>query len=221
MLSKRIKVIYNSLDFDAQNRIFNSLKNIDITVLRTELGLSLDRPIILCLSRLTKICYYEWLIEAAAKSSLRQLNPKIVFIGDGPMLSHLSDLARENEIDAVFLGAIYDEALLGKYIMAVDTVVSPGKVGLTAMHALAYGTPVVTHGDFDTQMPEVEAVVPGNTGAFFDCGSSKDLGRAVSDVLNWTVPLISRREICRNLIVEKYNPEVQRRLIDEAIDAVL
>ena len=44
--------------------------------------------------------------------------------------------------------------------------VSPGNVGLTAIHSLSYGTPVLTHNNFNNQMPEVESIQPGFNGYF-------------------------------------------------------
>ena len=45
----------------------------------------------------------------------------------------------------------------------MDITVSPDKVGLTAIHSMAYGRPVITHDNMDRQGPEVEAVIPGRT----------------------------------------------------------
>lgn len=217
----RIKVIYNSLDFPTQNVIYQSLVNTPRDSLRGQLGLDPHRPILLCVSRLTGICHYDWLLKSAARAPLSDLKPCLVFIGDGPTRIELEALATELKVDAIFLGALYDEALLGRYIMSADAVVSPGKVGLTAMHALAFGTPVVTHGNLDTQMPEVEAVVPGQSGAYFAYGDVDGLGAATTEILGWSGSLEQRREACRKIILEKYTPNVQRQLIDEAIDALI
>ena len=46
---------------------------------------------------------------------------------------------------------------------------------ILAIHALAYGTPVITHDDLDRQMPEVEVISEGLTGAFFKHGDVADL----------------------------------------------
>ena len=61
-------------------------------------------------------------------------------------------------------GETFDEAEISKLLNHADLCVSPGNVGLTAMHALAYGVPVATHNDFKNQMPEFEAITPGKTG---------------------------------------------------------
>lgn len=53
-----------------------------------------------------------------------------------------------------------------EFIYNADLCVSPGNVGLTAMHSLVFGCPVITHNCFEWQMPEFEAIQPGITGDF-------------------------------------------------------
>ncbi len=63
-------------------------------------------------------------------------------------------------------GACYDEEIIGELIFNAQLCVSPGNVGLTAMHSLVYGTPVITHNNFSNQSPEFEAIIDGKTGSF-------------------------------------------------------
>ena len=58
--------------------------------------------------------------------------------------------------------------------------VSPGNVGLTAVHALSFGCPVVTHNNLPWQGPEFECIKPGVTGDFFHQYDADDLARVVS-----------------------------------------
>ena len=48
-------------------------------------------------------------------------------------------------------------------------------VGLTAIHSLSFGTPVLTHNNFDNQMPEVQAINEGENGGFFIENDLEDL----------------------------------------------
>jgi len=72
-------------------------------------------------------------------------------------------------------GACYDEEIIGELIFNAQLCVSPGNVGLTAMHSLVYGTPVITHNNFSNQGPEFEAIIDGKTGSFFKEDSAEDL----------------------------------------------
>ncbi len=67
-----------------------------------------------------------------------------------------------------FFGASYDEELNYRLIACSDCCISPGEVGLTAIHSLMYGTPVITHNNFDQQMPEYEAIIPKYNGDYFN-----------------------------------------------------
>lgn len=51
-------------------------------------------------------------------------------------------------------------------IYNADLCVAPGNIGLTAMHAMMFGCPCISHNDFSWQMPEFEAIVPYKTGNF-------------------------------------------------------
>ena len=137
----------------------------------------------------------------------------VLLVGDGPVRKELEQHAARLGVSAFFHGACYDESALASMLSASDVLVSPGKVGLSAMHALAYGTPVISHGDFDHQMPEFEAILPGRTGDFYELGNVSDLAEKIA---NW----IARpdrdwiRQQCKAVIGEKYNPRVQRELIE-------
>ena len=79
-----------------------------------------------------------------------------------------------------FYGPCYDEEQLGHLIYNADLCVSPGNVGLTAMHSMVFGTPVLTHNDFPWQMPEFEAIKEGETGGFFERENVDSLCSALS-----------------------------------------
>jgi glycosyltransferase involved in cell wall biosynthesis len=54
-------------------------------------------------------------------------------------------MIKERKLDdfIVFYGESYNERELAPLIALADVCVSPGNVGLTAIHALTYGTPVI------------------------------------------------------------------------------
>ena len=63
-------------------------------------------------------------------------------------------------------GACYDDLTLAELFYNSHVCVSPGNVGLTAIHALSFGCPVISHGNFPYQMPEFESIIPSITGDF-------------------------------------------------------
>lgn len=218
----KVSVIYNSLDWEIQNSLFNRYENVATSTLRERLALPENAIILTAISRVTPECEYDLLIEAVStmQKSL-QKHIVVVMIGSGSDLLHIKELAKKACVDLRSTGAIYDEEQIAMFLMASDVVVSPGKVGLTAMHSLAYGTPVVTHNNLDRQMPEVEAILDGQTGALFDYGSKDGLIEALIRAISLSDNINKRRTCCRDQIVFKFNPKKQCELIDRALKEML
>jgi glycosyltransferase involved in cell wall biosynthesis len=208
-------VISNSLEYSAQKRLFDRLAESSRTELRQEFQFPLDRKVIICTARVSQKCRFDVLMYAASNLQIANHGVFIVIVGDGPEKEALSVLATSLGLAHKFWGACYDEATIAKLYKASDLTVSPGKVGLTAMHSMAYGTPVISHDNFDHQMPEFEAIVPGVTGDFFAENSSDDLARVI---LNWFErhPVKPERE-CVERIEAEFTPSFQRRAIESAL----
>jgi len=213
--AERMYVINNSLDYRAQKALFESLAKLSQNELRSQFQFPLDRKVIICTARVTRKCRFDLLMHAAAK--LKSCNREIflVIVGDGPEKEALSALAASLGLAHRFWGACYDEELIARLYKAADLTVSPGKVGLTAMHSMAYGTPVISHDNFDNQMPEYEAITPGVTGGFFAENSSDDLARAILDWFD-KHPKKPEKE-CIACIEAEFTPSFQRRVIERAL----
>ncbi|MCC7320334.1 MAG: glycosyltransferase family 4 protein [Rubellimicrobium sp.] len=218
----RTAVIWNSLDWDRQSALFHRHAATARRELRAALGMPQDMPVVATISRVTPACRYDWLVAALARMRQRGTAAAIWMIGDGPARPALEAMARAAGVPLLAQGAQYDEEAIARQIMAADLVASPGKVGLTAMHALAYGTPVVTHDDLDRQMPEVEAVIEGVSGAFFRHGDIADLAGAITRLLPRAgADPGARRAACRAALEGRFTPADQVRLIDAAMDGIL
>lgn len=218
----KVRPIYNSLDYD---RAQLSLAKVEATTepsLRPqELFAEPDRPLLICTARITILCQFDILFYAARQLADRGRPVNILLVGDGPERQPLEVLASQLGTSVHFYGACYDEDEIAKFIYWSDITVSPGKIGLTAMHSLTYGTPVITHGDLDAQMPEVEAIEPGVSGTFFERNNAADLVRAIAEWLDRDVDRGVTRTACQAIIADKWNPTNQRILIDQAIDDLM
>lgn len=213
---ENLHVINNSLDYAYQKQIFSRINEFNRIDLCEELGISKSGYKIICSARLTPNCRFDILLNAIAL--LKKTMPEhlqVILIGDGIERTNLSKLANELDIDVIFWGACYDETTLCKLYSASDLTISPGKVGLTAMHSMAYGTPVISHNNFDKQMPEFEAIIPGVTGDFFEENSAKDLARTIQNWFN-THPQ-KPVDDCINVIERSYTPEFQRGVIESVL----
>lgn len=217
----RITVIYNSLDFERAKVLVAELESAAEALPRPqEMFAEKDRPLIICTARLTRLCRFDLLLHAAAKLKKEGRPINVLLVGDGTERQSLEQLARELGVDAHFYGACYDEKILARLIYFSDLTVSPGKIGLTVIHSLSYGTPAITHGDLDEQMPEVETILPGETGAFFERGNAADLASTIKAWLQSGKDRIAVRKACYDMIAGNWNPRQQRILIETAIEKV-
>lgn len=134
---KRINLIYNSLDFDNQLRILNDYD-------KKSLKKSIKKriPTVGFIGRLTKQKKIEILLKALYElDDTNKFN--LLIVGDGEERQNLENLTYKLGVtDYVsFHGASYDEKENCSLIKSMDVLVSPGEVGLTAIHAMTYGTP--------------------------------------------------------------------------------
>lgn len=174
--AEKLHVIYNSLSgrFDPLDRA--GLKS---DVLSRHFGN--DLPTMLFVGRLTAVKQIDMIIETAGRHRAEGVEYNLLIIGSGPERDRLENIAiKAGMADRVwFYGACYDESKLNSLIYNCDLCCSPGNVGLTALHAMTYGVPVITHDDFESQMPEYETIVPGVTGELYRKGDAEDYGNKV------------------------------------------
>ncbi|GFE87064.1 glycosyltransferase [Steroidobacter agaridevorans] len=213
----RLHVIFNSLDFDQQQALRASISEADIYSIRRQLFGVEDAPVVMATARLTSVKRFDLLIHACALARRSRPDLRLLIVGDGPEKGSLEQLAAECGVAAAFVGPCYDEATLTRYFACANVTVSPGNVGLTCMHSLGYGVPVITHDEAKQQMPEFEAIVPGVTGALVSKDSVEALAAAI---VAWTATAAvspETREACLAAIRERYHPRVQARLLSEAM----
>lgn len=211
-----IHVIGNSLDYRTQKRIFSELALRSPAELRRGFGFPIDRKIIICTARVVQRCRFDLLIEAASEMQGSGDGVFLLIVGDGPEKEKLAKLAAASGVAIHFWGACYDENTIAKLHKLSDVTVSPGKIGLTAVHSMAYGTPVISHDNFDNQGPEYDAIVPGVTGDFFMENSSGDLARVM---LRWFENHPAKPEAaCIDRVEVEFTPCFQRRAIESALE---
>ena len=216
--TERITTIYNSLDFDIALSYVRLIEDTHTQLERPQRFFSEpSRPVIICTARLTALCRFDLLFEAAVQLGHEGQPINILLVGDGPERAKLEAMAARLGVDVHFYGACYDETVLSRLIYFSDLTVSPGKIGLSVIHSLSYGTPAISHSDLDSQMPEVEAIKVGVTGDLFERGDSKDLARKIALWLNSGRSRDEVRGACQDEIRSRWTAEVQRQLIEKAI----
>ena len=217
--SSKLNVIYNSLDYDYQLKIRNNLTNDRIMKKKAEL-FNNDYPTIFFIGRLTPQKKLDKLITLINKLHYKNIPCNLLFIGDGAdkedLISQVENVNLNRYIS--FYGKCHSEDELGPIIASCDICISPGEIGLTAMHSLVYGTPVITHNSYIHQMPEYEAIQPGYNGDFFKYNDDSSL---LTIVTNWLNKQNKEREKirqnCYEIIDKKYNPHNQVKILNKLL----
>lgn len=220
--ARRLYVVYNSLDTETQLRVLENLPADATMAVRRDIGIARDTPFLISIGRMTGGKDLDLLPRALAEMNAAGRRVELVFVGGGPARAEIEQLVAQLALEGQvhFLGEIYAEEALGPLIAAADICISPGPVGLTAMHALIYGTPVITHDAPDQQKPEYEVIVPGINGAYFRRGDAHDLAVAIQTWLSADRNREHLASICRETLLKHYTPEAQRDAIDRAVDGL-
>jgi glycosyltransferase involved in cell wall biosynthesis len=215
---KKLFPIYNSLNYDVQKKLREELTNKKIDKSKYFKNPNLQQ--IIFIGRLTKQKKLDVLIKLLKQLNEKNLNLNLMFVGDGPEKSNLKNLISQYHLDdqVFFYGKTYNEEEIAPLILSSHLCISPGEIGLTAMHVLAYGTPAITHDNEFNQMPEYESIIDGYSGKLYEYGSFESLVNTTFDFFN--NPIENIRNNCVNIIEEKYNPKIQSKLIIEAINAI-
>lgn len=211
--SDKLYCIYNSLDYDKQLEIRKSLKETDIFTDK----FGNNYPVLCYVGRVQKSKRLDMIIDSMLiLKNKYQIQVNLVIVGKESEKTTIASLVKKNNLseNVWFYGPCYDEEVLGEIFYNSSICISPGNVGLTAIHALTYGCPVITHNNFSNQMPEFEAITPGITGDFFEENSVEDLALKIYGWLkNHPKNDDSIRNACYKTIDEKYNPYYQIDLL--------
>ena len=187
--------------YSSPERVFVALNTLDITAInaakkvwqadparlaafRSEKGL--NGPTVLFVSRLNADNRVDLLLKAAAVLHKDLPALKVVIVGAGPEADALKSLARTLGLGqaAIFTGAIYDEVDLAPYFLSAGAFCYPVNIGLSLIHAMAYGVPVVTSNRLTAQNPEIEALKDGINGCCYQDGEVDALAGVLGLILS-------------------------------------
>lgn len=216
--AKRIYCISNSLDYDNQLKIRHKLHQTNLFL--NHFGN--DLPVLSFVGRLQKVKKIELLLKAVQTLKKQNKPVNLVLIGQGDDSDSLKKQTKELGINehVWFYGPCYKEEEIGELLYQSLLCVSPGNVGLTAIHAMMYGTPVASHNDFDTQMPEVEAIIPQETGFLFQPSDVDSLVQGIGEWLSMHNDPECRNRIRQNCFrrIDRYfNPNYQIAVLKEIL----
>lgn len=136
------------------------------------------------IGRLTAKAQLETSFRALARMGKRA--PRLHVIGEGDQLPTLQNLAIQLCLTdlIVWHGAITNEASIGEIANQCRAFLYPGEVGLSLIHAMAYGLPAIVHDAHHRHMPEIAAFKEGITGLSFPFGDDEALSCLIVKVMS-------------------------------------
>jgi len=142
---------------------------------------------------------------------------RCVIIGGGDLM-HIIQLSKDSGVykRVLFAGEKYGREIHNLFLDA-DVFVYPGGIGLSCLHALSFGLPVITSDNFTEHGPELELLIPGYNGDFFLNDSPNDLA---IKIIEWRSRLLVNRNEYRGNCIRHikeldYLPEnMVNRIID-------
>lgn len=205
---KKLFVIHNSLDYDYQCKL--RARNHQTDLYRKHFN-NTDANVVF-IGRLTQSKRIDLLINAMSNLHNTDQRFNLTIVGEGQTRQALEDIINDLNLNDYtwFYGESYNEDENSELLHNADICVSPGNVGLTAIHSLTYGTPVITHDQFAYQGPEFEAIKEGITGSFFKKDDVDSLTRCIK---NWITSHNKDRDEIRRACYEEidrwWTPEFQ------------
>ena len=136
--------------------------------------------------RLTSKSGVELLLYALKEPSLENSNIKVIILGEGPEKKDFEELTRKLKLSekVLWIEGSYDEKILAPWFLVSSLFLYPGAVGLSLIHGMAYGLPVITHEDKLHQNPEFSLLRSGFNGLTFKKGCSCSLADTISSTLD-------------------------------------
>ena len=199
--------LYNSLNYAEQLTVRNNLSK--TTIYTGHFGN--NNPVLIYIGRIQKVKRLDLILHAMEILNKQDIVLNLVIVGGCSKEVNISnDIKKHNLEKQVWLyGSNYDEKRNGELIYNSDICISPGNVGLTAIHSLMYGTPVITHNNFSKQMPEFETIVENYTGGFFEENNVDDLSLTIKKILNCNI----EERNCHHVIDTIWNPDNQIQIL--------
>ena len=179
------------------------------------LNYAYGRPVLLFIGRLQERKHVHVLLHACAVL-LKEIQPHLVIIGDGPERARLQALAAQVYPQAEFVGARHGSELEPFFSIA-DLFVLPGTGGLAVQQAMAHSLPVIVGEADGTQ---AELVRPEN-GWVLPTSNVETLTAAIQTALQDLPRLRQMGKASYRIVAEEVNLERMVAVFVEAINSVL
>jgi glycosyltransferase involved in cell wall biosynthesis len=211
----------NTIDETLVQAAVDRINGPDLTAFQAKEGLKGRKLMVFC-SRLTPKTRLLQAIDAVA--GLKNEHPDVLLavIGDGTLKAEAEARVKAAGLTGHvrFLGAIFDEDDLAPWFLSAQCLLYPGPIGLSLLHAFAYGLPVVTHDNLRNQNPEIAALEPGANGLTFRENDVADFSKALGQILADPALQSAMSEKARTTAHRDYTMAAMVRNFEEAVLAM-
>lgn len=178
-----------------------------------------NKKIFLCCGYMRTKVHLDLFIRAMPAADLQDVI--LVVIGDGEKKESYVELSKSLGVNSriIWLPSTHDQNEMAPWFLSAKAFVYPGSIGLSILHAMSYGLPVITHGNADHQMPEFEAMENGKTGYVFPEGDVDGLIRVSAKILSDENSRLGMSKYAQEMALEKYSMDQMVNNFAEAIDA--
>jgi len=145
----------------------------------------------------------------------KEIQPRVVVVGDGPARANFEELAAQTYPQAEFVGPKYGDEIQAYFEMA-DLFALPGTGGLAVQQAMSYGLPVIVAKGDGTQN---DLVRPGN-GWLVPPGDQQAFTEALQEALADIPRLRQMGAESFRIVVEEVNIETMVSSFVKALRAV-
>jgi len=163
---------------------WNSIETEEIAELATPY--SSERKDIICVGRLIQAKKVPLLMDAFEYAVEKLgLDARLIIIGDGPEKGIVDAKFKASKFqDRIKIkGAMWNQTDLATYFNSSYVAVSAGQVGLSAIHCMAYGVPMLCADD-EPHSPEIMALKDGENSRFFTANSIESCAQMLVEMKN-------------------------------------
>ena len=160
---------------------------------------------ILFLGRVTEKASFDVLLNALQYAKIKDITLNVIGNNSFDPYLILDKYNFNNGVKINYYGKLTDEKQISNIANRCRVFVYPGSIGLSLIHAMAYGLPSLVHSDPLLHMPEIGAFKEGVTGLTFNRNNPEDLAIKLSLMISNTSQLDFMSKECLNITENDFN----------------
>lgn len=218
-LRSRARGLNNSIDTTLISRIDRTLSEEEVRAFVEEQGI-VGKRLLVTIGRVTPKSNLELVISSLAILVKRRVSVCLAVIGSGPALGEYQEMAAQLGVadSILWLGEMFEEPQIAIWMRAADAFVYGGAVGLSLIHAFAYGCPAVISSEYRDHNPEALLFKDGKCGAAFEKGNAESMATSILTLLSQPEQLRAISAHVRQLVEDRLGVEQMATRFVAALD---